>query len=218
MEIKLKAFHNDPEIKKKYLDRITAHAAADEIIKGKYWENGKGCAVGCTIHSSDHASYETELGIPQVLAGLEDGIFEDLKNDLAKTWPLRFLEAISVGADLSNIWPKFAHWMILDEKYGVIQFAKSDESKATIQRIGDLYKLKAAGSEVSIEDWKLAADAAHASTAAAYAAYAFAYNASYAAYAYAAYASYAFAAADAKRMEWRIAQSEKLIELFKEAK
>ena len=40
---KLLAFHNDPEIKAKYVARVKAHAEADEIIKGKYWEDGKGC-------------------------------------------------------------------------------------------------------------------------------------------------------------------------------
>ena len=38
------SFHGDPAIKEKYLARIAAHAAADEIEKGYYWEGGKGCA------------------------------------------------------------------------------------------------------------------------------------------------------------------------------
>ena len=93
------AFHGDPEIKKKYLERVRAHRRTDEIIKGKYWENGKGCAIGCTIHSNLHANYETELGIPRILAKLEDGMFEGLPNDYAMKWPEKFLDAIPVGAD-----------------------------------------------------------------------------------------------------------------------
>lgn len=76
----MKAFHGDEKIKKKYVDRVKAHAKADEIVKGQYWKNGKGCAVGCTIHSADHAAYQTELGIPQWMARLEDRIFEGLPN------------------------------------------------------------------------------------------------------------------------------------------
>ena len=41
---KLLAFHNDQKIKDKYIARVKAHQEADEIIKGKYWKNGKGCA------------------------------------------------------------------------------------------------------------------------------------------------------------------------------
>lgn len=41
----LLAFHSDKKIKAEYLSRVKAHAKADEIIKGKYWEHGhvKGC-------------------------------------------------------------------------------------------------------------------------------------------------------------------------------
>lgn len=111
----LLAFHNDPEIKQKYLDRVQAHASADEIIKGRYWEKGKGCAVGCIIHGCNHSAYETELGIPEKLAHLEDRIFEGLPLDLAKTWPNRFLQAIKPGADLSKVWPKFAIFLLTDK-------------------------------------------------------------------------------------------------------
>jgi len=48
----MKAYHNKKETKKFYLDRVKAHFKADEIVKGKYWQNGKGCAVGCTIHAN----------------------------------------------------------------------------------------------------------------------------------------------------------------------
>jgi hypothetical protein len=79
------SYHSDPAVKAKYLARVEGHAAADEIIKGRYWEAGKGCAVGCTIHGGSHEDFELELGIPQMLAWLEDVIFEGLPNRLAKT-------------------------------------------------------------------------------------------------------------------------------------
>lgn len=78
------AYKNKPSIKKKYVARVKAHRDADEIVKGIYWENGKGCAVGCTIEGRDHSKYETELGIPRILAHLEDTIFEGLPNGTPK--------------------------------------------------------------------------------------------------------------------------------------
>ena len=63
--MKLRAFHNDPKIKAKYVARVLEHQRLDHIVKGIYWEKGKGCAVGCTIEGSDHSKYETELGIPK---------------------------------------------------------------------------------------------------------------------------------------------------------
>jgi len=72
------AYHNNPKIKQDILQQLQIHHDADEIIKGVYWENGKGCAVGCTLHSRNHQEYETRFGIPEVLAHLEDAIFEGL--------------------------------------------------------------------------------------------------------------------------------------------
>ncbi len=97
------SYHSDPAIKANYLARVEGHAAADEIVKGRYWEAGKGCAVGCTIHGDSHGDFERELGIPRILAWLEDVIFEGLPNRLAKTWPERFLSSIEPGKDLSRV-------------------------------------------------------------------------------------------------------------------
>lgn len=99
----MKAFHGDPKIQEMYIARVKAHALADEIVQGQYWENGRGCAVGCTIHGDDHKKYETELGVPEELAYLQDTIFERLPLAEAKKFPLEFLQAIPLGADLTDI-------------------------------------------------------------------------------------------------------------------
>ena len=46
--------------KDKYIKRVKAHQKANEIIKGIYWQDGKGCAVGCTIEGGEHLKYESE--------------------------------------------------------------------------------------------------------------------------------------------------------------
>ena len=104
----MQAFLGKASVKREYLSRVRKHRKADELIHGTYWEHGKGCAVGCTVHSGNHGDYETQLGIPRILARLEDGIFESLSNGKAQEWPERFLSAIKPGADLSLVWPKFA--------------------------------------------------------------------------------------------------------------
>ena len=228
----MKAYHSKPELKKMMVKEAIKHRKADQLIKGDY-ENtdaGKfrGCAVGCTINSlriwsgkkigfNDHASYETELGIPRILARLEDGIFEQLPDDLAMTWPQRFLEAAPVGADLSKVGDKFLHWLLVDPQDGVIKFAKTDRTEKAIQDVADLYVKKIAGEVVEADEWKkarayattaaYAATYAAAATTAAYATtYAYAYAATYA-------ATYADAYADARKAA-RVKQSEKLLELM----
>ena len=169
-----------------------------------------------------------ELGIPRLLARLEDGIFEGLPFEVAKEWPEKFLEAINVGADLSDVWPKFAVWLLTDKDHGVIKFSKNDMQRNAIQTISDLYKRY---KEVTKKEWQYAAAAAAAyanaayvaadaaadaayADAATYAAYAAAYAADAAAYAADAYAA---TAAYAKQKA-RIIQSEKLLQLLRDSK
>jgi hypothetical protein len=108
------AYHNDPQIKADILAQLALHRAHDELVKGQYWENGKGCAIGCTIYSSKHVEYESRFGIPQMLAHLEDAIFEGLPNDKAKEWPERFMGAVRPGADLSCVGWQFLYWLLTD--------------------------------------------------------------------------------------------------------
>ena len=101
------AYHGKKEVKEFYIDRVKKHRIADELVKGFYWQDGKGCGIGCTVESSDHSRYPIELGIPEMLARLEDCIFEGLPNDESQAWPERFLNAVPVGADLSMAGAKF---------------------------------------------------------------------------------------------------------------
>ena len=157
----MQAFYNDPEIQKKYIDRVKAHYKADEIIQGTYWENGKGCAVGCTIQDDDvknshtnwHTRYEEALGVPRELAYLEDAIFEGLNNGKAKEFPLRFLNAIKLGADLSKVNDKFIIWLFSDEKEGIITKVTAEDVKKVINDTTALFTRRLNGDNPTRDEW-----------------------------------------------------------------
>jgi hypothetical protein len=153
----MKAFHNDKEIKKKYLARVKAHQKADEIIKGQYWKKGKGCAVGCTIHNSDHKAYETELGVPEWLARVEDTFFENLPNEKAMLWPAQFLEAINVGADLNKIKAPFMIY-ILEQALENFDHEKYPDVVTAIEHVSDLWTIDP--EQTDDEAWSAARSAA----------------------------------------------------------
>jgi hypothetical protein len=176
----MQAYLNDSKLKERIIAQLQAHYDADEIVQGKYWENGKGCAVGCILHDAkgNHHRFEEELGIPRVIARLMDRIFEGLTNGEAKIFPLEVMRAIPVNADLSNIWNKFALWMLSE----LLNFATYQPSKDAIQSVISLYERELKGDKVSTEEWQTARRAAYAAYAAAtYAAAT--YAAAYAAYA-----------------------------------
>jgi hypothetical protein len=202
------AFTETEVSKDQLIASLTAHAEADRFIKGTYWQNGKGCAVGCSLRdfrpkeTGNHGLYEPLFGIPRILARLEDGIFENLPDNLSKEWPLRFANAVKPGSDLSMVWPKFMLWLLRDN---LPKFAAKDErALKAVNTVGDLYDAWLGGNKPSAKDFEAAADATaysaaySAAAAAADAADAAAAAAAYAAYAYAAYsAAYSAAAAAA---------------------
>jgi hypothetical protein len=219
---KMQAFHNDATIKSAIMAGLAVHRAADELVQGSYWENGKGCAVGCTLETIrvmkgdmiiDHSSHklaETETGIPQILWRLEDCIFEGLPNAAAKGWPEQFTDAIRPGADLAMIWPRFALWLLTEE---LPQFTRRVASTAALAEVAVLYREWCeSGKNPNCERWigvrenadaaAYAADAADAAAAAAYAA---------------AYAADSAAAAAAARYSAYGRQAAKLIELLEAA-
>lgn len=145
----MKAFHGDVTIKEKYLTRVRQHREADELMQGTGWENGRGCAVGCTLEAYDHGRYPIELGIPVEVAHLEDLIFEDIPTADAMLWPDRFLTAIPVGSDLSMVWPMFAVWLLTKECPSVVG-----------KLVAGLYQRRIDGDEPSAEEWRNAQEAA----------------------------------------------------------
>ena len=229
------SYHNNPGIKAAILRQLSMHREADQLVKGQYWEGGKGCAIGCTLHSGMHMEYETRFGIPVVLARLEDRLFEGLPNKKSQEWPERFMGAIGVGRDLTMVWPRFALWLLTVELGPIGK--KYPKSGAALAEVGALYREWCEGVKPDRERWIGARNNADAAITAAVAAYAAAANGAIAngaiaaaagaitaraiaAYAYAdaydAGAAAAAAYADARSRSY-IRQSDKLIEILEAA-
>jgi len=157
----LLAFHNDPILRARTIDKAEWHRDQDNFVQGHYWSNGKGCAVGCLLQDPDgaHHRYEAEFGIPEALAHLEERIFEGMSVEQSKAWPLRFLNAIPCGADLSMVSTRVLIRILQDLKFdraGYPDVAKSvDDTIALLQR-------RVEGEDVEAELLKASARAAEA--------------------------------------------------------
>ncbi|MEO6601496.1 MAG: hypothetical protein ABIQ16_16585 [Polyangiaceae bacterium] len=97
------SYHNDPSVKALYVSRFAAHRAADEVIQGLGYDNGRGCFVGCTLNAYNHSRFPIELGWPEWLAYLADEIFEGIPKDEAPQFGTDLLEAVPVGVNLEPI-------------------------------------------------------------------------------------------------------------------
>lgn len=113
------AWHGDPVLKAEVLQRMRAHRAADTIIQGLYQEidpglalGYRGCLIGCTLPADPipddhgpnwHRRVEREYGIPIGVAMVLDDLFELLPVAGCADFAVDSIEAIPVGADLSNV-------------------------------------------------------------------------------------------------------------------
>ena len=165
----MEAYHGKQSKKTAIIKQLKAHAAADELIHGVGWKNGKGCAVGCTLHNYDHALYEPRFGIPRSLAYLEDAIFEGLSPEAAQAWPVRFMGSIAPGADLSLVQWRFLHWLLTDNSVnpGITHPLVKD----AVSQCAALMKKLADGEKIEDSAWSAAQSAAESVQSAAWSAW-----------------------------------------------
>ena len=131
----MKAFLDSPEIQQKCITRLQEHYDADEIIHGTYWENGKGCAVGCVLHSSNHRQAEDELGIPEWFMHLMDILFEGMPNKHSKEFPLKLFSSIPIGMDN---WQHIFHQLCV---FMLEKICKNIDNKIVVKAICDVITL-----------------------------------------------------------------------------
>jgi hypothetical protein len=146
----MKAFTDTTMTKPEMLSALLWHQKQDNFVRGRYFENGKGCAVGCSLESvarmkglaldySDHKEFEKHLGVPEWLARVEDVIFERVSIDRSKTWPLEFIEAVNEGSDLNQIKAPFMIF-VLKSNLDNFDHAKSPDVVKAINTCIDLWE------------------------------------------------------------------------------
>ena len=196
---------------------IKAHAAADLIEQGKYYDEktGRGCFIGCLAHGNDIGLIATKYGLPMPLTRLLEHVFERLDADNARAFFAAIPDAIGGdGRDLSRV-----HWAFLGDTLRHMPPQPTD-IQAVIDPVIEGMDLLARGEDWS-EAWAAAdaaADAADAAWEAAEAARAAAAAAWAAAWEAAAWeAVEAAEAAEAAGADEIIRQRDALLRLIREA-
>ena len=155
------SFNSDPELKARYLEQLEAHAAADEIVQGQYWENGKGCAIGCLVHGHGHEELARMLDIPEGILRLVDRLFESLPNAEAKTFAVEWFRDVPVGADLSLVTNKFLV-SVLKRNLELPVVRENTVVREVTEQVIALHERVIAGEVVSRGEWQAARAAARA--------------------------------------------------------
>ena len=165
----MRAFIETEVSKEDLLASLAANREADRLIQGEYWNDGKGCAVGCTLHDyrpgeeADHTLYEPLFGWSQRLARLEDRIFEGLPAKQAIGWPERLTRAVAVGCDTDRAVDHWMLWLLSNEGSPLAQW----QEEAPVFNAANLYRRRLDGDEPDQGEWDAARDAARAAAEAA---------------------------------------------------
>lgn len=143
------SYHNDPAVKAKYVSRFAAHRAADEVIQGTGFGNGRGCFVGCTLDRYEHRGFPLELGWPEWLARLADKIFEGMPEEDAPQFGTNLLAAVPVGVDLEPVRHRF---LLTVQRRNLVRLAENKEPyaaqvRASIEQVINYLENPAARSE-----------------------------------------------------------------------
>ncbi|MGD9649125.1 MAG: hypothetical protein AB7U73_25665 [Pirellulales bacterium] len=198
------AWHNEPSLKAAVLDRAREHRRLDQIAQKLYWDGSRGCWLGCVTHDAKtpHESAERLFGIEQRIGYLVESVFEGLPKDRCAAWVLESIEALPVGADLSQCHHHFCVWLLSGES-GLLTF--TDSNRAAIETVRRLHQRAIAGDTPAASEWSAAESAAWSAAESAESA---------------AWSAESAARSAAESAEWSAAWvkiAEKLLEIFRAA-
>lgn len=101
------AYHGKQSIKDALVIQFAAHRAADAVIQGTGYQNGRGCFVGCCLQNYDHSQFERMFGWPQWFSRLAETIFEGLLVENAPQFGTDLIAAVPVGFSWLGFREKF---------------------------------------------------------------------------------------------------------------
>jgi hypothetical protein len=145
-------FHGKQEIKDALLAQIEKHRQADEIVQGYgYWRDGKGCAIGCMVHSRYHRALAKQIGVPVAIIYLVDSLFEAMPKIPARSWPGRFVGSTPVGVDLAAVMveQQFVHWLLVDS----VRLVGHVKTNTLLTDCAALYRLWIDGAKPSYKEY-----------------------------------------------------------------
>jgi len=176
----MQAFHNDAELKSVTIERLRQHMEAGELVpQHRFWEGGKGSPAGCSVHDADPLVYESKLGIARMVLPLMEHLYSfsqlllkpqegnwllpRARNLLgwvqpeqllaSKRFPIDWLEAIPVGADLSGVCTQFVLWLFTDACHGVLSMTTNTRVRELVGKVVEAHRGTAAGAQLPDKHW-----------------------------------------------------------------
>lgn len=141
-------FNGNKDTKQLYVRRAAALVARVTDNRHRdtlFWTHHRWCpsnyVCGQRHEGCEHRFYADEVGVPVALAYAERQLFLELPVEEAKTWPLRFVNALAVGADLDaqGVWRDLALYMLTDADVGLERLAYDADHVGAVASVATLF-------------------------------------------------------------------------------
>jgi hypothetical protein len=161
-QMKIIAWHNEPKLKHAAMERLIEHRKLDQIAQGFYFDEGRGCHLGCLTHCDEHkdphSATELMFGIPERVAYWLEAVFEGLPQDKCANWVIESSESIPVGADLSKCHHELAYWLLGPDSPSA-EGNRHESVRDAIEKVREIHRQAMTG-EVDEAAWSAARSAA----------------------------------------------------------
>jgi len=176
-----RAFYGDAALRDAVVERVGNHINNDRILScganGPLSdpEHQRYSLMAAALESADVQRYEGTLGIPanaarvaELVHGVSmrevdvDGHPQYHLRGVSRLYPLEWLLAIPLGADLGTLAPRFIHWYLTDivSSTFLYQASASPEAHTVAERVAFLHQRQATGDPPTAAQWKQARVAA----------------------------------------------------------
>ena len=135
----MKAFHNDPVQKEKFVSIMQKAYDEKRLESGKYWckSDCTGCLVGQIAQTEDspHKTFAKDFNCPEWIPKLFDNVFEGLPDGKREQFAINVVNAIPVGFDNWQSWyHRFCIFLLED-------VCQNTDNPTVIQVIVDIISL-----------------------------------------------------------------------------
>lgn len=170
-----RAFYGDAALRDAVVARVRGHIENDRILSYggggplSDAENRRYSLMAAALESADVRRYEGTLGIPAEAARLAEVVHSLSMREIevagakqyhlrgtASRYPLEWLEAIPLGADLGTLTSRFIHWYLTDLVAGTYLYESRviPEARDLAERVARLHERQATGDAPTPAQWK----------------------------------------------------------------
>jgi hypothetical protein len=151
----MQAFHNDPAVKSRLVERLKAYAEAGAIINAEHvWKDGKGSPMGCVVHDAGLALWPQRTGMPKAFGAAIDAVAKYLGSPENAGWfAVEWLDAVPVGEDMAGVAHGLIGWLLTDDAYGILRLATTEAAQEVVRRVAELHRRGEAGQVPTAAEW-----------------------------------------------------------------